>query len=135
MAFLCLMIDSTTPLLLHNFLTLKEEQHGQCCQVLLPAGSGMWPFLELIYISFDVLLLFRNKLIPYLGLLFLQVAGFTRWSLALRLLLPLFHFSLFFSSQTLAPALNFLVLFLLKLYVLYFLLLFFFIIDLYKNDY
>lgn len=76
--------DSTTPLLLNNFLTLKQEQCDQCCQVLLPAGTGMWPFLELIYISFNVLLLFRNKLIPYLGLLFSQVAGFTRWGLALR---------------------------------------------------
>lgn len=76
--------DSTTPLLLNNFLTLKQEQLDQYCQVLLPAGTGMWPFLELIYISFNVLLLFRNKLIPYLGLLFSQVAGFIRWGLALR---------------------------------------------------
>lgn len=71
------------------FLYLRERFHNtfivdQCCQVLLPAGTGMWPFLELIYISFNVLLLFRNKLIPYLGLLFSQVAGFTRWGLALR---------------------------------------------------
>lgn len=76
--------DSTTPLLLNKFLTLKQEQLDQYCQVLLPAGTGMWPFLELIYISFNVLLLFRNKLIPYLGLLFSQVAGFIRWGLALR---------------------------------------------------
>lgn len=126
---------STTPLLLNNFLTLKQEQHDQYCQVLLPAGTGMWPYLELIYISFDVLLLFRNKLIPYLGLLFSQVAGFTRWGLALRYYSLYSIFPCFFSSQTLAPTLNFLTLFFFSncMFYISFCSSFFFI-DLYNND-